>query len=48
MSDGIAVFKDGAIQQLTAPAELCERPQNAFLAQVLGENHHRLQGKVVR
>ncbi|UPJ59909.1 ABC transporter ATP-binding protein [Bradyrhizobium sp. 192] len=46
MSDRIAVFNDGVIQQLAAPAELYERPQNAFVAQFIGENN-RLEGKVV-
>ncbi|MVT76418.1 polyamine ABC transporter ATP-binding protein [Bradyrhizobium cajani] len=46
MSDRIAVFSDGVIQQIAAPAELYERPQNAFVAQFIGENN-RLHGKVV-
>nr|WP_235984140.1 ABC transporter ATP-binding protein [Bradyrhizobium australiense] len=46
MSDRIAVFNEGAIQQLAAPAELYERPRNAFVAQFIGENN-RLHGKVV-
>ncbi|OSJ13571.1 ABC transporter ATP-binding protein [Bradyrhizobium canariense] len=46
MSDRIAVFNYGVIQQLAAPAELYERPQNAFVAQFIGENN-RLHGKVV-
>jgi len=46
MSDRIAVFNDGVIQQLAAPSELYERPQNAFVAQFIGENN-RLEGKVV-
>lgn len=46
MSDRIAVFNDGLIQQLAAPAELYERPQNAFVAQFIGENN-QLRGKVV-
>ncbi|WP_253609768.1 MULTISPECIES: ABC transporter ATP-binding protein [unclassified Bradyrhizobium] len=46
MSDRIAVFNDGVIQQLAGPAELYERPQNAFVAQFIGENN-RLHGKVV-
>lgn len=45
MSDRIAVFNDGIVQQLAAPAELYERPQNAFVAQFIGENN-RLHGKV--
>ncbi|MGY4447414.1 putative spermidine/putrescine transport system ATP-binding protein [Bradyrhizobium sp. i1.3.1] len=46
MSDRIAVFNDGVIRQLAAPAELYEQPQNAFVAQFIGENN-RLHGKVV-
>ncbi|WP_456865308.1 ABC transporter ATP-binding protein [Bradyrhizobium sp. USDA 4503] len=46
MSDRIAVFNDGVIQQLAAPAELYEQPQNAFVAQFIGENN-RLHGRVV-
>jgi putative spermidine/putrescine transport system ATP-binding protein len=45
MSDRIAVFNDGAIQQLATPADLYERPQNAFVAQFIGENN-RLRGRV--
>ena len=39
MSDRIAVFNDGVIQQLATPDELYERPQNAFVAQFIGENN---------
>ncbi|WP_409190570.1 ABC transporter ATP-binding protein [Bradyrhizobium sp. RDM4] len=46
MSDRIAVFNDGVIQQLATPAELYERPQNAFVAQFIGENN-QLTGKVI-
>ncbi|WP_258600251.1 ABC transporter ATP-binding protein [Mesorhizobium sp. AR10] len=46
MSDRIAVFNDGIIQQVAAPAELYERPQNRFVAQFIGENN-QLHGKVV-
>ena len=45
MSDRIAVFEDGIIQQLSTPDALYERPQNSFVAQFIGENN-RLQGKV--
>src|SRR5262249_59497362 len=45
MSDRIAVFNDGVIQQLARPADLYERPENAFVAQFIGENN-RLRGKV--
>ncbi len=46
MSDRIAVFNDGKIQQLAPPADLYERPDNAFVASFIGENN-RLFGKVV-
>jgi putative spermidine/putrescine transport system ATP-binding protein len=45
MSDRIAVFRDGLVQQLARPAELYERPQNAFVAAFIGENN-RMFGKV--
>ena len=45
MSDRIAVFNDGVIQQLARPADLYERPENAFVAQFIGENN-RLVGDV--
>lgn len=45
MSDRVAVFNDGRIQQLAPPADLYERPVNAFVAQFIGENN-RLLGKV--
>jgi len=45
MSNRIAVFNDGVIQQLAPPADLYERPENAFVAQFIGENN-RLSGTV--
>lgn len=45
MSDRIAVFEDGRIQQLSSPDDLYERPENAFVAQFIGENN-KLTGKV--
>ena len=45
MSDRIAVFNDGVIQQLAPPADLYERPDNAFVAQFIGENN-KLAGTV--
>jgi putative spermidine/putrescine transport system ATP-binding protein len=45
MSNRIAVFEDGVIQQLAAPADLYERPENAFVAAFIGENN-RLPGRV--
>jgi putative spermidine/putrescine transport system ATP-binding protein len=46
MSDRIAVFNDGMIQQIATPSELYERPANSFVAQFIGENN-RLHGRVV-
>ncbi|MDR5905769.1 ABC transporter ATP-binding protein [Franzmannia qiaohouensis] len=45
MSDRIAVFNDGVVQQLASPDELYERPENAFVAYFIGENN-RLMGEV--
>ena len=45
MSNRIAVFNDGVIQQLSCPEDLYERPNNAFCAQFIGENN-RLMGHV--
>lgn len=45
MSNRIAVFNNGIIQQLAPPSELYEQPQNAFVAQFIGENN-RLQGSI--
>ncbi len=39
MSNRIAVFNDGVIQQLASPDDLYERPENAFVAQFIGENN---------
>ena len=39
MSNRIAVFNDGKIQQLASPTDLYERPENAFVAQFIGENN---------
>ena len=45
MSDRVAVFDDGVIQQLSTPEELYERPINSFVAQFIGENN-KLRGTV--
>jgi putative spermidine/putrescine transport system ATP-binding protein len=39
MSDRVAVFDDGRIQQLAPPDELYEAPENSFVAQFIGENN---------
>ena len=45
MSDRVAVFDDGRIQQIAAPDVLYEQPENSFVAQFIGENN-TLQGVV--
>jgi putative spermidine/putrescine transport system ATP-binding protein len=45
MSNRIAVFNEGIIQQLAPPEDLYERPDNAFVAQFIGENN-MINGKV--
>jgi putative spermidine/putrescine transport system ATP-binding protein len=45
MSDRIAVFNDGRIQQLAVPRELYESPVNSFVAQFIGENN-KIKGTV--
>ena len=45
MSDRVAVFNDGRIQQLATPQDLYERPDNSFVAQFIGENN-RLAGVI--
>ncbi|MFN7003735.1 MAG: ABC transporter ATP-binding protein [Roseinatronobacter sp.] len=39
MSDNVAVFEDGRIQQLDPPDVLYEEPRNSFVAQFIGENN---------
>ncbi len=46
MSDRIAVFNDGVVQQLASPETLYEAPENAFVANFIGENN-RLHGEVI-
>lgn len=45
MSDRVAVFDDGRIQQLATPDKLYEEPENSFVAQFIGENN-TLEGVV--
>jgi len=45
MSDRVAVFDDGRIQQLAPPDKLYETPENSFVAQFIGENN-TLEGVV--
>lgn len=46
MSDRVAVFSDGRIQQAATPTELYENAHNAFVANFVGENNG-LMGRVV-
>ena len=46
MSDRVAVFNDGIIQQLATPENLYERPENSFVAQFIGENN-KLTGTII-
>ena len=39
MSNRIAVFNDGKVQQLSSPDQLYERPVNSFVAEFIGENN---------
>ncbi|EWG98078.1 ABC transporter ATP-binding protein [Halomonas sp. BC04] len=45
MSDRVAVFDDGIIQQIDTPSNLYEYPANAFVAQFIGENN-TLPGRI--
>jgi len=45
MSNRIAVFNDGVVQQLSTPDVLYEKPENSFVAQFIGENN-RFDGTV--
>ncbi|AML52657.1 ABC transporter ATP-binding protein [Falsihalocynthiibacter arcticus] len=47
MSDRVAVFENGRIQQLAPPDELYERPANSFVAQFIGENN-TLEGVITQ
>ncbi len=46
MSNRIAVFNDGKVQQLSSPDKLYEEPVNSFVAEFIGENN-TFQGEVV-
>ncbi|KZD07605.1 ABC transporter ATP-binding protein [Oceanibaculum pacificum] len=47
MSDRIAVFNDGMIQQIDAPEAVYESPQNSFVAHFIGESN-ALHGRIER
>ncbi len=42
MSDRIAVFDDGVVQQCASPESLYEKPSNLFVANFIGENNNIL------
>ena len=46
MSDRVAVFHQGEIQQIDSPQNLYEHPRNTFVANFIGENN-RLHGKLL-
>jgi putative spermidine/putrescine transport system ATP-binding protein len=46
MSDRVAVFNDGIIQQIDTPAAIYETPTKSFVAQFIGENN-TLMGTVL-
>lgn len=46
MSDRVAVFRHGRIQQIDDPRRLYERPANLFVASFIGENN-RLKARFV-
>ena len=45
MSNRVAVFHEGIIQQLASPEEIYERPLNSFVANFIGENN-ALPGRI--
>ena len=45
MSNRIAVFDEGVVQQLSTPDILYEKPENSFVAQFIGENN-RMTGSI--
>jgi len=46
MSNRIAVFNDGKVQQLSSPDKLYEEPENSFVAEFIGENN-RFDGEIL-
>ncbi|MDR3434153.1 MAG: ABC transporter ATP-binding protein [Rouxiella aceris] len=46
MSDRVAVFNDGVIQQMDTPNKIYEEPTNSFVAQFIGENNSLLATNV--
>lgn len=39
MSDRVAIFHDGVVQQIGSPQDIYERPETAFVAGFIGENN---------
>ncbi|MCY1442709.1 Spermidine/putrescine import ATP-binding protein PotA [compost metagenome] len=46
MSDRVAVFHQGEIQQIADPRTLYEEPKNTFVANFIGENN-RINGRLI-
>ena len=46
MSNRIAVFNDGKVQQLSSTDKLYEEPENSFVAEFIGENN-RFDGEIL-
>jgi spermidine/putrescine transport system ATP-binding protein len=46
MSNRIAVMSDGVVQQVGAPVEIYERPQNRFVADFIGETNF-IEGEIL-
>lgn len=46
LSDRVAVFNDGVIQQMDRPGKLYEQPDNAFVSQFIGENNSLLATQI--
>jgi len=46
MSDRIAVMSDGVVQQVGAPVEIYEHPQNRFVADFIGETNF-IEGEIL-
>ena len=47
MSDRVAVFNEGVVQQLDTPVNIYEKPLNSFVAQFIGENN-KLVGTIIK
>ena len=47
MSDRVAVFRSGVVEQIASPEALYEEPDCSFVARFIGENN-RLRGRVTR